>query len=184
MGTTSGLISGIYAGGANNSELIAVAVDQDGRLLVSGIAGGPGGTGDATAANQTAGNNILSSLNTKTPSLGGANIANSIPVNIASDQIINVRDKSSSVPTAQSTVVLANSGDTGQFIIPSTARTVTICITSGSLVHYTEDGAMPTTNSCWFGGNTKEIWDYAVPAGATLKFLAVSPAVLSIQVRI
>jgi hypothetical protein len=71
MGTTSGLISGIYAGGTNNSELIAV--DQDGRLLVLGIARGPGGTGDASAANQTAGNNILSSLNIKTPSLDRTN---------------------------------------------------------------------------------------------------------------
>lgn len=183
MGTTSGLISGIYAGGTNNSELIAVAVDQDGKLLVSGIAGGPGSGGDASAANQTTGNNTLNALNLKTPSLGAATIVNSTPVNIASDQIVNVRDKSSSVPSVQSTIVLANAGDTGQFAIPSTARTVTICITSGSLVHYTEDGASPTTSSCWFGGNTKEIWDYAVPAGATLKFLAVSAATISIQVR-
>jgi hypothetical protein len=43
MGVINGLISGIYAGGTNNSELIAVAVDQDGRLLVSGGGGGGGG---------------------------------------------------------------------------------------------------------------------------------------------
>jgi len=43
-------------------------------------------TGAATSANQTTGNNSLSSIDTKTPSLGQATMANSTPVVIASNQ--------------------------------------------------------------------------------------------------
>lgn len=125
----------------------------------------------------------LVAIDNKTPSLGTALIASSTPVNIASDQIVNVRDRSTTTPIAQTTIVLAANG-ANQFVIPVNARSLTICVTSGSLVHYTEDGTVPTTANCWFAGGSKEIWDYAVPAGATLRLLAVSAATVSIQVRV
>lgn len=125
----------------------------------------------------------LTSIESKTPLLGTALVASSTPVNIASDQIVNVRDRSTTAPIAQTTITLAANG-TNQFVIPANARSLTICITSGSLVHYTEDGSVPTTANCWFAGGSKEIWDYAVPAGATLRLLAVSAATVSIQVRV
>lgn len=125
----------------------------------------------------------LVAIDDKIPSLGAGTIAVSTSVNIASDQIVNVRDRSTTTPIAQTTIALAANG-TNQFIIPANARSLTICVTSGSLVHYTEDGSVPTAANCWFAGGSKEIWDYAVPAGATLRLLAVSAATVSIQVRV
>ncbi len=178
----SELIQGVYTDLSGVSSLVPVAVDATGRLLVSGVSGSGGG-GDASAANQVAGNTILTAIRDRTPALGAALIAQSQPVSIASDQLVNVRDRSTTTPIAQTSIVLA-AGGTNQFVIPATARSLAICVTSGGLVHYTENGDAPTTANCWFAGGSKEIWDYAVPAGATLKFLAVSAATISIQVRV
>lgn len=115
--------------------------------------------------------------------VGARTIAQSQSVSIASDQVVNVRDRSTTTPIAQTTINLI-AGAIDQFVIPANARSLTICITSGGLVHFTEDGTAPTASNCWFGGGTKEIWDYAVPAGATLRLLAVSAATVSIQVRV
>lgn len=164
-----------------------------GGLIDAAFSGGGGGGGSTSASTIAQGidqsidtNTIvqrMTDIDSKTPALGTATIAASTPVNIASDQIVNVRDRSTTTPIAQTTIALAANG-TNQFLIPVNARSLTICITSGSLVHYTEDGSVPTTANCWFAGGSKEIWDYAVPAGATLRLLAVSAATVSIQVRV
>lgn len=125
----------------------------------------------------------LQSIDNKIPLIGTGTIATSQSVSIASDQVVNIRDRSTVVPIAQVSISLL-AGGTDQYIIPANARSVTICITSGSLVHFTEDGTIPTTTNCWFAGGSKEIWDYAVPAGATLRLLAVSAATISIQARV
>lgn len=145
--------------------------------------GGGGGGGDATAINQVTGNNLLSAIANRTPLLGAKTIAESQPVSIALDQVINIRDQSATTPISQLSIALA-ANDVGEFIIPTSARSLTICVTSQSLVHYTEDGSVPTTANCWFAGGSKEIWDYAVPAGATIKLRAVSASIILIQIRV
>lgn len=102
-------------------------------------------------------------------------------VGLSSDSVVAV--KSTAVPVAQTTITLATSG-TGSYLIPAGAKSVTICITSGALVHYTEDGTAPTAANCWFGGGTKEIWESQIPAGSEIRFLAVAAATISIQVRV
>lgn len=100
---------------------------------------------------------------------------------LSNDSIVSIR--SDATPIAQSTIILA-AGGTGNYIIPAAASAVTICITSGGLVHYTEDNTAPTASSCWFAGGSKEIWDQQIPAGSNLRLLAVSAATVSIQVRV
>lgn len=102
---------------------------------------------------------------------------------IARLEAIEGNTRMTTTPIAQIAVTLA-AGATGQFTIPANARSVTISITSGSLVHYTEDGSVPTAANCWFAGGSKEIWDYAVPAGATIKLLAIAAATIAVQVRV
>lgn len=57
-----------------------------GGIAPGGGGGGGGGGGDASASNQLAGNASLSSIDTKLAGLGQANMANSSPVVIASNQ--------------------------------------------------------------------------------------------------
>ena len=125
----------------------------------------------------------LSTIRDRTPSIGAGTIATSQPVSIASDQTVLARVVSTATPVAQTTITLI-AGGTDSYAIPSNARSFTICITSNSLVHYTEDGTLPTVNSCWFAGGSKEIWDLQVPASSTIRFLSVSAATISIQVRV
>lgn len=69
---------------AATRNVIAVpVVNPDG----SNIGGGSGGSGDASAANQLLGNASLSSIDTKTPSLGQALAASSTPVVLTAAQI-------------------------------------------------------------------------------------------------
>lgn len=195
-----GYLADLAASLATQIDLVPTYGEKD--LLIRQLAevrqaiGGSGGGGGGVAtspADIAAGidgaidvNTLITSINTirdRTPVLGAAAIAQSQPVSIASDQIVNVRDRSTTTPIAQASIILA-AGGTGQFVIPTNARSLTICVTSGGLVHYTEDGTVPTAANCWFAGGSKEIWDYAVPAGATIRFLAVSAATISIQVRV
>ena len=74
---------------------------------------GGGGGGDATAANQVTGNNLLSSIDSKTPTLGQNDSANSVPVVLAVDQSgipVSIGSPisvgSSSLPTGASTSAL------------------------------------------------------------------------------
>jgi Chitobiase/beta-hexosaminidase C-terminal domain len=132
----SDLVTGIYTNAGVSVEK-PLAVDVDGKLLVSGSTGGGGGGVTTTPA----------------------------------------------TPLPQTTLAIA-AGATASYAIPAGCRSLTICITSGSLVYYTEDGSTPTVNSCWFGYGSKEIWDAHIPAGATLKMLATAAATIAIQVRV
>lgn len=192
-GLVDAAFSGGGGGGSTSAATIAQGIDQSIDIdaivqRLTDIDANQLNQSSVVAAIQTAADidaliARLVAIDNKTPALGAALVASSTPVSIASDQIVNVRDRSTTTPIAQTTIALAANG-TGQFLIPANARSLTICITSGSLVHYTEDGTVPTTASCWFAGGSKEIWDYAVPAGATLRLLAVSAATVSIQVRV
>lgn len=69
-------------------------------------------TGAATAANQTTANASLASIDAGIPAaLGAANTANSMPVNIASDQIVNVAATALPLPAGAATSALQTSGN-------------------------------------------------------------------------
>lgn len=68
----------------NDREIGGLQLTSDGSLKVSG---GVGGGGDATAAKQDTGNTSLASIDTKTPSLGQALAASSVPVVLTAAQI-------------------------------------------------------------------------------------------------
>lgn len=83
-------------------------VDPTGPYKASG---GGGSGGDASAANQIAGNNTLTAINGKTPALGQATMAASSPVVIASDQSA-IPVTMAAVPTGGSTAALQTTGNT------------------------------------------------------------------------
>jgi hypothetical protein len=87
----NGYVSVLPASTAATVSSVALAVGLSPNSLLPAFAATPTmnlGTlnGAATAANQTTGNTSLSSLDTKTPSLGQATMANSRPVVVASNQ--------------------------------------------------------------------------------------------------
>lgn len=70
-------------------------------------------TGGSTSALQTTGNNSLASIDAGIPSaLGAAVIASSMPVNIASDQVVPVSATALPLPTGAATSVLQGTGNT------------------------------------------------------------------------
>lgn len=101
-GATTATATGTLAMGKNGTSLKAVQTDSSGNLVVKGsgtftvdgsgvtqpvsAASLPLPSGAATSANQTTANTSLSSIDTKTPSLGQTVMASSVPVAIASNQ--------------------------------------------------------------------------------------------------
>lgn len=79
-----------------------LGVNADGSINIQ-AASLPLPTGAATAANQIVANASLSSLDSKIPTLGAAIIANSLPVNIASDQIVPISASILPLPTGAAT---------------------------------------------------------------------------------
>lgn len=65
-------------------------------------------SGAATSANQATQTTSLQSIDGKTPALGAATIANSSPVNIASDQTVPVSAASLPLPSGAATAALQN----------------------------------------------------------------------------
>jgi hypothetical protein len=75
----------LYVAGTDGTNLQGLKTDSSGELQVDVLSSALP-TGAATAANQTTANTSLSSIDGKTPSLGQATSAASVPVVIASDQ--------------------------------------------------------------------------------------------------
>ena len=75
-------------GQANMASSTPVAIASDQTAVPISAASLPLPTGAATAANQTTGNASLSSIDTKFPAKGQANMASSTPVVVASDQTL------------------------------------------------------------------------------------------------
>src|SRR6185312_14698996 len=119
------------------TPLSTVAATQSGTWNLNNISGTVSlPTGASTAALQTTGNTSLSSIDTKTPSLGQATMVNSSPVVIASNQ--------SALTVAQST---ASSLKAQTFAGTPTAGTVTqAAITVGTTaVRLTVSGSAPSS---------------------------------------
>ena len=155
------VVAGVFKNGSGISKEVNLAVDIDGRLLGSG----GGGAGSATS-----------------PSDIAAGIDASLDINVVVTAL-TASIRVSASPTAQTLVSIA-AGAMASYLIPVNCRCLTICINSGNLVYFTEDGATPTNTSCWFAGGSKEIWETNVPQGSTLKFLAISATTISIQARV
>lgn len=115
--------------------------------------------------------------------ISSTDVASGIDASADINTIVNVLVRVAAIPTAQTTLTII-AGATASYIIPVNCRCLTICINSGSLVHFTEDGSVPTANSCWFAGGSKEIWETNIPQGSTLRLLAISAATISIQARV
>ena len=110
-------------------------------------------------------------------------VASGIDASADINTIVNTLVRVAATPLPQSSLSIAASA-LASYIIPLNCRCLTICINSGSLVYFTEDGSTPTANSCWFAGGSKEIWETNIPQGSTLRLLAVSTATISIQARV
>lgn len=102
-----------------------VAATQSGTWNVTNVTGTVSlPTGASTSALQTTGNTSLSSIDTKTPALGQAVMASSVPVAIASNQ--------SAIPT--SVVDLTATGNiTTQNLVPAGTATAGSAVLSGTL---------------------------------------------------
>lgn len=96
-------------------------------------------TGFSTSALQTTGNSSLSSIDTKTPSLGQATMANSVPVAIASNQsVLQVSGTVTANPSSTYTVQFAST--------PSvSAGQVTVIQPTGSNLHTVIDSGTITS---------------------------------------
>lgn len=79
-----------------------LAVNADGSINIQATSL-PLPTGAATAANQVTGNTSLNNIDSKLPVLGAATIANSLPVNIASDQVVPISASTLPLPTGAAT---------------------------------------------------------------------------------
>lgn len=95
------------------TALNAVKVDGSGATQPISASSLPLPTGASTSALQTTANTSLSSIDAGIPnSLGSALTANSMPVNIASDQTVPISAASLPLPSGASTSALQTSGNT------------------------------------------------------------------------
>ncbi len=104
---TKGLLA-LGIDGSSNAQIIKT--DADGELQID-ILSSVLPTGAATSVLQTTGNTSLNSIDSKTPALGAATIANSTPVNIASDQVVPISATTLPLPTGAATSSLQTSGN-------------------------------------------------------------------------
>ena len=127
---STGTIPTYLIGGVDeNGKVRAIALDENGAISTSG---GSGGAGDASAANQVAGNTSLASIDTKTPALGQALATASTPVVLPTAQITAL---------APLSTVTANFGTIGE---AATAALQTTGNTSLSNIGVTTDSAATT----------------------------------------
>ena len=84
--------SAIAIGQALMAASLPVVIASNQSTLAISAASLPLPTGGSTSALQTSGNASLTSIDSKTPALGAAATAASVPVNIASDQVVSVID--------------------------------------------------------------------------------------------
>ncbi len=94
----------------SNSLCVNIASDQTVPISASSL---PLPSGASTSALQTTGNNILTTISGQLPAtLGAKTIANSMAVNIASDQVLPISISSIALPTGASTSALQTTGNT------------------------------------------------------------------------
>jgi hypothetical protein len=157
--------------GYGNSIFGATDVDAAKVALQAalGLVGSSGGNGSTAISPASIASGIDQSLDVDT-------------VVLALNELRTTTVKTTATPLSQTTLTIA-SGTVANYLIPANCRSLTICITSGSLVYYTEDGATPTTSNCWLAYGSKEIWDSNIPVGATLKLLATSATTIIFQPR-
>lgn len=107
---TNKLPSSIGSKTITNSVAVNIASDQSIPISILSV-NLP--TGASTAALQTTGNNLLTTISNQLPSsLGAKNISQSLAINFASDQIFNIANPTISLPSGASTSALQTSGNT------------------------------------------------------------------------
>lgn len=158
------LPSGRSATGAGVEAVPVVILGADGNPIYT-FGGGTGG--DASAANQTAGNTSLNSIDTKTPPKGSAVSAQSSPVVIASDQAMVPVNPLGQPGVARQIVCAANAAN-ANVALTAAIRRVSLCARGSSLRYII--GTTATTSSHYIGLN--ERLDINVPAGSTLAALS------------
>jgi len=108
------IVGGYHAGG---SKVYPLAVDADGQLQVDVVSSMPLPSGAATSALQTAGNNILTTIDADTSSLAGAVSGSELQVDVVaslpagSNNIGDVDVLSSALPTGAATSALQTSSE-------------------------------------------------------------------------
>ena len=186
IGTTEALLTG-----TTTHEVI----NKPGSELAISAVSLPLPSGAATSANQTTGNASLAtiagdttSLDAKIPSQGAAAIAGSIPVNIASDQVVPISATSLPLPSGAATAANQSTGNASLATIAGDTTSLDAKLPSqGSatsanslpVVIASDQGAIPVTGDFDIGGSTVQVKGMGAFAYARSEDVACSPTNVS-----
>lgn len=144
------IVGGYHAGG---SKVYPLAVDADGQLQVDVVSSMPLPSGAATSALQTAGNNILTTIDADTSSLAGAVSGSELQVDVVaslpagSNNIGDVDVLSSALPTGAATSALQTTANGILTTIDADTGSLAGCVTGTELQVDIVSGSVTVVNS-------------------------------------